>query len=551
MTLYGDASSYLRQRGIPNFLHTYLMTRKLPETWTPDQKAADLELYDFWRGWLTATALAHCDSHMMDQSGHLVWKDLVDKFLARTPERQNAIDFELSHIEAKSNESVPRFFVRIRNLQTKYTAVGGVFTERQLVMKAAQVLGGKSTELAATIDNILDNHSGCDSFELETRIMQKHDLQRARKGSAAMSRAKSAMAHASVQQAIAAAEANMAAPNVRPPWQSRKPPDNAGGQAQNFQRPWERPQRNPHDRSGIGNSNSNPNPAARPRARPWQNWKGGSKQAAMAQLAEDYHAQVAAVEQSYGTTEQPPSNQADAFDSNLALLADAASPADAGPFHFSSHTFVAPDNIHVVLTTDSQQRLTTPNTESDDPTMDSGTTHNIWTCRDDFGEDFTPCQIPITHAGNKQIYSEGHGTVVKTLSLPSGRTKLHSFTNSLFVPGASRCLIATTELEDQGHEVRFKKDASALILSDGTRIPLRSQGRLRLLPLHRPAAPILRKSGWRSLPSTGDKELAHLLGCTDNHPYTPDSRADSPSSTVATSGYVHPSRKHLHEKRQR
>jgi hypothetical protein len=131
--------------------------------------------------------------------------------------------------------------------------------------------------------------------------------------------------------------------------------------------------------------------------------------------------------------------------------------------------------------------------------MDSGTTHHIFRNRELFGLDFRPVRIPITHAGNGHIYAEGTGSVSLELELPSGRTITHVFENSLFVPAASRDLVSTTELEEQGHAVLFKKGDSQLILESDVRIPLKARGRLRTLPLATPTLPALRKTGWTGI----------------------------------------------------
>jgi hypothetical protein len=490
------------------------------------------------RGWLKGTALTYLNQHMMDQSGHLVWKDMVDKFLSRTPEKQHAIGLELRNVQHDTKESLPQFFARVRNTQAKFLAVGGFHTEQALVQDISSALRQHS-KFKAAVDTILKVQPGADSFDLESKLMQHLEIDKATAAKAGTNRTHALLSHAHVQQAIAHVEANLAEPR-RDAFASR-PSTAATGAPRTYRRPWEQQQRHPYDKSGIGS-----NTPRKPPAKQWQNWKGGDKSSALAQLQEDFHAQVAAVEQSFGPGTSPPAEDAasNVFEQGLQQLSTATSNvAETDPF--MSFAFEAPgDVIHVVLSSETQHRLVTPNSNSDDPTMDSGTTHNIWTDREDFDSDFTPCCIPITHAGNKTINAEGRGTVTKQLALPSGRSVLHKFPNSLFVPGASRNLISTTELEDQGHEVRFKKGESALILSSDIRVPLRSSGRLRTLPLHRPAAPLLRQ-GWQPLPPAGDEQLAHLLASKDNR-HANDSDGVNPDSTAATpSGWVHPSRTHL------
>ena len=68
----------------------------------------------------------------MNRSGFLVWKDLVDKFLARTPQRMAAVGLELQNIEFQpgtSKETIPQFFARLRAISIKYKGVGGIVNE--------------------------------------------------------------------------------------------------------------------------------------------------------------------------------------------------------------------------------------------------------------------------------------------------------------------------------------------------------------------------------------------------------------------------------------
>lgn len=271
-------------------------------------------------------------------------------------------------------------------------------------------------------------------------------------------------------------------------------------------------------------------------ARNGKDGKERPKRLALAQVKNDYEAQVAAVEQeSYGNdTMNIGDATAYAFDAGLSHLTAAAATANeddpyCGTFEVATDGHDGIDDgthTHVVMTADSQLRLTTP-AETEDPTMDSGTSHNIWRGRDNFGSDFTVCKIPITHAGNSVIYAEGKGTVTKDLLLPSGRlVRDHPFPNSLFVPGASRDLISTFELEEQGHAVLFKKGASALILQSGVRVPLTERGRLRTLPLGRAVLPDLRNRGWQQPLPAGE------ANSTYNHTTDPQSRPTS--ATPAT-----------------
>ena len=484
------------------------MTRTLPSTWTASEQTADREIYDFLQGWLKGTALSHHDAHMMTESGHLVWRDLVDKFLARTPQRRQAIDLELKNATFNDKkESIPQFFARLRLLQLKLKAVGGHSDEISLVMVACSALRAHSDYMRGLVDNIIDAKEEADTYHLESKLLQKMQLDKVSQEKRKDTRARAAFMHAEVQQAIARVEANMAEPKQHQPnrWSNGNAhPRNSGthGVPYTHQRPWERPTRDARDKTGIGFGNNGSSNGQR--THNWTKWKGQNKESALAQLSSDYEAQVAEVEKCFqqpqSTAEPAATNVFEAGMEALCEPNDSTANFEVDEL-YSAFSFEAPHPqscTHVVLSADSQQRLLS-SASSEDPAVDSGTTHNIWRNVGDIDADFQPCHIPITHAGGKSIYAEGRGTAHKELLLPSGRTVRHAFTNSLFVPGASRDLISTAELENQGHAVLFKKGASAIVLESGVRIPLNEQGRLRTIPLYHPTAPTLRQ-GWTSAP---------------------------------------------------
>ena len=515
-----DALAFVDIKGFPNSFSMYLMRRKLPVDFSEEQQAADHELYSLMQGWYKGTAKGLVTNHLMTRSGHLVWKDLVDKFLKQTPQMRAAVNLELSNISFKDDnhklESVPQYFHRLRSLAIKLQAVGGQTDEQTLVQNATTGLMAFD-KMYDTVDRVLSQNKDADTFDLESALLEKMTVNRVVTKKRTDRKATSSLARAQAQ--LAQAEAHLASQGDNPTvffgqreQGTTRPGAPTPPRGSDFQRPWQRKQRDPRDRTGIGNDNGRPD--WKPNRPKWQGWKGATKEAALAQVRNDYEAQVAAVERShpdeYGTAGIEDAT-AHAFDAGLNHLAAAAATANEDPY---CGTFeVATDghggiddstHTHVIMTVESHLRLTTP-AETEDPTMDSGTSHNIWRGRENFSGDFTACKIPITHAGNSVIYAEGKGTVMKDLLLPSGRlVRDHPFPNSLFVPGASRDLISTTELEEQGHAVLFKKDASALILQSGVRVPLTERGRLRTLPLGRAVLPDLRNRGWQQLPPGGD-----------------------------------------------
>jgi hypothetical protein len=106
-----DALAFVDIKGFPASFSKYLMKRKLPVDFSGEQQAADHELYSLMQGWFKGTAKGLVTNHLMTRSGHLVWKDLVDKFLKRTPQMRAAANLELSNISFKDDnhklESVP------------------------------------------------------------------------------------------------------------------------------------------------------------------------------------------------------------------------------------------------------------------------------------------------------------------------------------------------------------------------------------------------------------------------------------------------------------
>ena len=692
-----NAVSYLGQRGIPNYILRYLLHRKYPANWSMERKAADRELYQLLSGWLTGTAKSGLITHLNSQSGHMVFQDIVDRFLERSSTRRTTIHTELYNISYKGtrSESLPQFFTRFRNLSLKLQAVGGTIDPGQLLTIASSALRAHS-HLRSYVDAITDGNADCDIEMLETKLLQKKELDKATNMHVDNDKARAQLAHAHVQQAIAEVEAHSAMGTYT--------------RTYSFQRPWEDNQRHPHDRSGLGATRDRKDTrddSSFPRERPslrsdgprfqrgrrqlrsrspppgrsnfgnnqrspssgrpnWTSHKGRNLEAALAQIDSDAEAQRTEARAHFANITEEPDEEhqatANMLDCGLHALAQAAEASDdpfasanmmivedaheapGGPqeapsnrrlwpkqylwqtrsravvgTEFSANVLIslscaaweAPDHhafvatlftllgftlvlhwsqsstlmhgngfgfiigvISTLITRDSTCLLITAistlmtgdsdcpivtaistligdligtqgrpetasasmmvcgdvgptislsadtrrliahdrdvgntedgvtatkpqTTDNQDPILDSGTTHHIKRDRASFGPDFEPCRIPIVHAGNNVIYAEGIGTATDTLELKSGRTVELRLRQTLWVPGASRDLISTHGLEEMGCTVILRKGKSEIILENGARVVLRRSGRLRTLPIHRPAAPDLRAKGWK------------------------------------------------------
>ena len=140
MSFVMDVLAYCDIRQIPNYLSRYLMRRDYPMVFDREHRAADRELFSLFNGWLEGTSKTYITTHMMTRSAHLIWKDLVENFLARTDNRQQVVKQQLSSLEFRDDshkkETIPQYFARVRMLGLKYRAVGGEITERQIVSDA-------------------------------------------------------------------------------------------------------------------------------------------------------------------------------------------------------------------------------------------------------------------------------------------------------------------------------------------------------------------------------------------------------------------------------
>ena len=119
--------AYLELRGIPNFFPRYLRDRRFPSRFNNERKIADREIYNLFVDWLQGASedLAIC--HLDTRPGHLVFRDLVEKFLPTAVfpyTRESGLDQELKHLTFNPDqESIPHFFNRLRSIALKLRAV--------------------------------------------------------------------------------------------------------------------------------------------------------------------------------------------------------------------------------------------------------------------------------------------------------------------------------------------------------------------------------------------------------------------------------------------
>ena len=462
--------SFLRRKCIPNEFEKYFTHRKLPSTMSTEKIAADREIYDIFTSRLTGTASQHTDTHFETCSGHLVWKDLVDTFLAHSSARRIQLRGELQACTwQKDKDSLPQFFKKFNTLCIKLRSVKATLTDSELMENLAIILS-REPSLKNHIDALKDVPN-LDYCTFQTRILERVQSDKLSKAQGNRTGPRVYFSDAPTREP--------STPHARP-WQKRTSNFSNDGRPQPRPRQYNTPMRK----------------ATR---RPWHEWKGEDKQTALAQLQADYQAQVAEVHRTFSAEspapapqqEQPVDNDGRIFDNGLAALADAADQQDARDFeedetgvwcnvtvahlhHYSADVLL--NNVHAG----------TDYAKASDPTVDSGTTHHIFRHERAF-DSITPAHIPITVAGGQTIYAEGRGPVTLPLQTKSGRAHYFTFRDALFVPRACRDLVATTQLEDEGHGLLLRRDDSALVLDNSVRIPLARDGRLRTIPVHRGA----------------------------------------------------------------
>ena len=291
MDFTSNVFTYLDTRGIPNTLNIYLMDRKVEPHFTKDEIVADREIYGFFDSWLTGRAHTYYDQHIASRSGLLVWRDMVENFFARTPQRRAAVGLELKNIEYRpgfSKESAPQFFARLRGYAIKYKAVGGKPDEEDLVTYATTALMAEEG-FRHHVSSITEKED-ITLFDLETKLVQKLELERMAARNKKKRTGSRAMAHNTE------ISEHLTNPDTQAMMlQDRKndPP------AKKFLRPWEDRMRKPGDRTGLGSGRTDRSTSNAQGRRNWSSWKGNSRQQALQQLKDDYQAQVAAVQMQF------------------------------------------------------------------------------------------------------------------------------------------------------------------------------------------------------------------------------------------------------------
>ena len=91
-----ECIAWCRVKKMPNFLQEFLFKRVYPQDWTQEEVISDRELYGMFDSWLGGSAKSFTMNRLQLQSGHLVFADLIDKFLARSPQKKQQISMELN-----------------------------------------------------------------------------------------------------------------------------------------------------------------------------------------------------------------------------------------------------------------------------------------------------------------------------------------------------------------------------------------------------------------------------------------------------------------------
>ena len=259
---------------MPNYLQGFLFRRLYPKDWTEEEVISDRELCGMFDCWLGGSAKSFTMNRLHLQSGYLIFADLIDKFLARSPQKKQQVSMDLNNIQfqdesirAVKTETIPQFFTRARTLQFRFVCIGGECSEATLVQHCASGLMAHP-KLYSHVSQILDATPDCDTFALETTMLNKITLNNT------VQKKKSASAHFAL-----AREAHMAA--------------STGGQT----RPCEQRQRAPRDRSCIGaGKRARFEADEAPRKKPWFAHRGKDAAEQKAALKRDYEANLAEID---------------------------------------------------------------------------------------------------------------------------------------------------------------------------------------------------------------------------------------------------------------
>ena len=464
-----ECIAWCRVKKMPNQLQDYLFKRMYSPHWTEELVISDRELYGMFDSWLSGSAKSFTMNRLQVQSGHLVFADLIEKFLARSPQKLQHVSMELNNIQfqdesikAVKSETIPQFFTRARTLQFRFKCIGGECSESTLVQHCASGLMAH-TKLFFHVSQILDASPDCDTFALETSLLNKITLNNT------VQKKKAVLAHFAQ-----AREANMSVTGGGP-------------------RPWEQEQRPRGDRTGIG-ANKRVRFAApdAPNKKPWFALRGKNVAEQKAALKRDYEANLAAIDAhaSANTENDTTGGTAEAHDGMQVMLA--AIEHEEDPFcgmMLAHHD--APSHAHTAMLAQTQPHLLT---------IDSGATDHIFNTYDAFDPDTVEeCSIPITTAGSTKIKAEAKGDVTVIITLPSGLPAEHTFKDCLFVPKAQRNLVSAIKLaRNEGCKIIIDGDGGQMVLPTGQHVTLQQHGRLLAIPTEDRQAFKLRRAGWRN-----------------------------------------------------
>ena len=388
----------------------------------------------------------------------------------------NNFQYQDETIRGIKTESIPQFFTRARTLQFRYKCIGGECSESTLVQHCASGLMAHN-KLYHHVSQILDAAPDCDTFALETTLLNKMTLNNT------VQKKKAVSAHFAQVQ-----EANMAASTEQP-------------------RPWDQQKRAPRDRTGLGANKRVKFDATldAPRKTPWFAHRGKNATEQRAALKRDYEANLAAID-AHATGGRSPSDTgggtAEARDGMALMMAAIEQEEDP---------FCGMMLAHTAMLAQTQPHLLT---------IDSGATDHIFNTYGAFDPDTVQqCSIPITTAGSTKITAEAKGDVTVIITLPSGLPAEHTFKDCLFVPKAQRNLISAIKLaQGEGCKIIIGGKTGRVILPTGQHVQLQQHGRLLAIPTESRQAFHLRKGGWRNHREHDTRTITGRdggVGCSD------------------------------------
>ena len=166
--------AYLRLRGIPNFFPEYLTTRKVPPRFSKERKIADGEIFDLLTSWLQGTAKTFIITNLDKRSGHMVWCDMVDKFLSQSNLHKVSLLAQLNDIRHDpSKESIPQFFKRFNELVVKHRLMKCATCDNSDLKYTAMLKAARHT------DNFIDwsiVERAESIFDLEQKLLEREQV---------------------------------------------------------------------------------------------------------------------------------------------------------------------------------------------------------------------------------------------------------------------------------------------------------------------------------------------------------------------------------------